>query len=74
MNVPEELREEAAHALKVSPIPALRKLGVEEVAGGIILVGRVPSYYCKQMAQETVMPLLRGRLLQNQVEVVSASR
>jgi hypothetical protein len=58
-----------AEALRHSPIPALRKLSVEESSAGIVITGRVSSYYLKQLAQETVMPLLDQRALVNQVRV-----
>jgi hypothetical protein len=35
-----------------------------------MILGRVPSYYLKQLAQETVMPALNGRALVNRVTVV----
>ena len=35
-----------------------------------MIQGVVPTYYLKQMAQETVMPLLGGRQLLNRVNVV----
>jgi hypothetical protein len=57
-------------ALRHSPIPALRKLGVEETESTVVLMGSVSSYYLKQLAQETVMPVLEGRELLNRVAVV----
>lgn len=62
-----------ALALRQSPIPALRKLIVEEADGTVVLVGSVGSYYLKQLAQETVMPHLDGRCLINRVTVVRAT-
>jgi hypothetical protein len=62
----------AAQALRQSPIPALRKLQVEETDLEVVLSGSVSSYYLKQLAQETVMPLLGGRELLNRVRVVSS--
>ncbi len=64
------LQSRPALALRQSPIPALRKLTVEEADGAVVLVGSVSSYYLKQMAQETVMPHLAGRPLVNRVAVV----
>jgi hypothetical protein len=61
---------QATEALQHSPIPALRKLQVEESEGGIILSGSVPSYYLKQLAQETILPFLDHRDLLNRVTVV----
>jgi len=60
----------ALAALRQSPIPALRKLAVEETDAAVILLGNVSSYYLKQLAQETVMPVLDGRELHNRVMVV----
>jgi hypothetical protein len=57
-------------ALRQSPIPALRKLTVEETAAAVVITGSVSTYYHKQLAQETLMPHLNGRALQNDVLVV----
>ncbi|QJW97429.1 hypothetical protein FTUN_5003 [Frigoriglobus tundricola] len=35
----------------------------------VVITGRVSSYYLKQMAQETVRPVLGARTLLNRVEV-----
>ena len=63
-------RSRAAQALQHSPLPALRKLSVEETDTVVTIDGKVSSYYLKQLAQETVMPLLDGRRLHNRVQVV----
>jgi hypothetical protein len=63
-------QSQAAVALGHSPIPVLRRLTIEETGEAIIIRGRVPSYYDKQLAQETLMPYLQGRSLQNQIIVV----
>jgi hypothetical protein len=60
----------ATTALRQSPIPALRKLTVEETETTVVLLGSVSSYYLKQLAQESVMSVLDGRALQNRVMVV----
>jgi hypothetical protein len=60
----------AALALRRSPIPALRHLQVEETEQDVIVSGSVPSYYLKQLAQETLMPLVGDRQLWNRVLVV----
>jgi hypothetical protein len=57
-------------ALRHSPIPALRKLAIEETNTEVVLIGSVSSYYLKQLAQEAVLPLLEGRELRNRVQVV----
>jgi hypothetical protein len=60
----------ASRALQRSPIPALRNLSLEETVHTVVIRGEVPTYYLKQMAQETVMPMLAGRVLLNRVSVV----
>ncbi len=64
------LGEQAIQVLRDSPIPALRQLRVEETDSRLVLSGELPSYYYKQLAQETLLPLLAGRQLINQVQVV----
>jgi len=59
----------ADQALRQSPFPALRKLRVEETEVAIILSGSVSTYYLKQLAQETLMPLRGSRTLHNRVVV-----
>ena len=60
---------QAAHALRRSLHPALRQLNVESDDRALIISGRVTSYYLKQLAQETIMPV-RGELeLVNRVNV-----
>jgi len=58
-------------ALRRSPLPALRKLSLEESETMVTIQGKVSSYYLKQLAQETILPLLDGRKLLNRVLVVS---
>jgi hypothetical protein len=60
----------AADAIQHSPIPVLRYLSIQESASELVIMGRLPSYYYKQLAQETVLPFLNGRTLVNQVVVV----
>ena len=62
----------AGQVLMQSPIPALRKLFVEENDQSVVLSGSVSSYYLKQLAQETIMPVLGDRQLHNRVLVVRA--
>jgi hypothetical protein len=56
--------------LSSSPIPQLRRLRVESTDVEVVITGQVPSYYLKQLAQETVRPALGTRRLQNRVEVL----
>lgn len=58
-------------ALRRSPIPALRKLTLAESETTVTIQGQVTSYYLKQLAQETILPLLDGRQLLNRVQVVT---
>jgi hypothetical protein len=74
MSLPTLEQTQATLALRQSPLPGLRKLSVEETATAVVLHGTVPSYYQKQLAQETVMPFLAGRKLQNRVLVVPAAQ
>ena len=70
MASPVLLMTQAAHALKRSLHPALRHLSVEETDDSLIISGRVNSYYLKQLAQETLMPVRGARQLVNRVNVV----
>jgi hypothetical protein len=63
------LRRRADQTLLTSPIPALRRLFIEETDEEVVLRGSVPSYYLKQLAQETVMPAVGSRRLQNRISV-----
>jgi hypothetical protein len=60
----------ATQALRHSPIPALRRLDLEETDSAVVITGRVTSYYLKQLAQETILPVLAGRELRNHVNVI----
>lgn len=60
----------AGQVLRQCPIPALRKLHVEETDLRVVIEGSVGTYYLKQLAQETLMPVLGGRELLNRVTVV----
>jgi hypothetical protein len=69
MNPTRTAPSQAANTLRHSPIPVLRKLSVEESDTQIVLSGCVPTYYMKQLAQETIMPFLDHRQLLNHVVV-----
>jgi hypothetical protein len=69
MNPTHVAPSQAALTLRHSPIPALRHLSVEESDTQVVLSGQVPSYYMKQLAQETIMPYLDRRQLLNHVVV-----
>jgi len=69
MNTCTELSPQPATALTASPLGQLRRLVVTADDTQVIITGRVSSYYLKQMAQETVRPVLGERTLLNRVEV-----
>jgi hypothetical protein len=56
-------------ALTSSQLPHLRRLVVTVSEAEVVISGRVPSYYLKQMAQEIIRPSLGHRRLRNRVEV-----
>jgi hypothetical protein len=60
---------EPAEALTTSSLRQLRRLVVSVNDHQVVITGQVTSYYLKQMAQETVRPLLGNRTLLNNVEV-----
>lgn len=64
-----ELAPEPADVMTSSPLGQLRRLVVEADASRVVISGQVNSYYLKQMAQETVRPVLGERTLLNNVEV-----
>ena len=57
-------------ALDETRITALRRLVVQENETSVVLTGTVPSFYLKQLAQETVRALCGQRRLINRIEVV----
>ena len=71
MNSTTHVASQAAHALRKSSHPALRRLSVEGTQGSLVISGRVSSYYLKQLAQETIMSVREGVPLVNKVDVVN---
>jgi hypothetical protein len=63
------LSSRAASALRKSSHPALRRLAVEETDTQVVITGRVSSWYLKQLAQETIMPVRGPRDVVNRVLV-----
>ncbi len=55
-----------------SPVAHLRRLTVTENDAEVVITGRVPSYYLKQLAQEALRHTLGARRLSNRVEVAVA--
>ena len=60
---------DAQAALEKSPLYALRKLKVKQVSDGLLITGRVATFYQKQQAQEIVRAAVRDAHLLNQIEV-----
>ncbi|TWT55217.1 hypothetical protein Pla22_28720 [Rubripirellula amarantea] len=57
-------------ALQQSPYPELRKLTCDcDDQDRIMIVGEVSSYYMKQQAQETVLPVAKSLRIHNAVSV-----
>jgi len=56
--------------LVLSGVPALRLVTVMEQEDMVILSGRLPSYYLKQLAQEALIPHLGQRVLENRITVI----
>lgn len=56
-------------ALSTSPIFLLRELRVEREEHGLVLSGRVSSYYFKQVAQELVRSVAGNVQVTNSIEV-----
>lgn len=69
MNSTSQIVLDAAHALKRSFYPALRRLRVEDAEGTLIVSGRVSTWFLKQIAQETIMPVRGSLRLENRVFV-----
>lgn len=56
-------------ALSTSPIFLLRNLSVKRQERGLVLSGRVSSYYFKQVAQELVRSVASDVQVTNSIEV-----
>lgn len=64
-----ELGETAQDHLRRSPYSAIRRVSCEVRHATLVLHGRLPSYYLKQVAQETVARLDGVIQVVNEVEV-----
>jgi osmotically-inducible protein OsmY len=60
----------AQDRLRQSAHAALREVTCEFLEGVLVLRGRVPSFYCKQLAQETIGPLEGVVQIVNEIDVV----
>ena len=66
-----EVAKAARERLRKSPYQAVRHVGCECDGGVLFLRGRVPSYYQKQLVQETVSELSAVADVVNETEVIS---
>ena len=64
------LAERVERALRATGCGPLRGVEVTVHARLVILGGRVPSYYLKQVAQTTALAVLGARHLRNDLDVV----
>ena len=65
----EEVDPRIKEALANSSVAALRDLRVERMGESLLIVGEVPSFYCKQLAQEVALAVTKHVPLINQVNV-----
>jgi hypothetical protein len=64
-----ELRQDLARRVRERTGRRVRDLTVEVGMNGVVLHGRSPSYYVKQLAQQGVWELLPGVGLRNAIVV-----
>jgi osmotically-inducible protein OsmY len=64
------LAERVERALRATGYPALRTIEVSVHCRRVVLKGRVPSYYMKQMAQAVTLAVAGVQELCNDVEVI----
>ena len=58
-------------ALRATGYASLRSVAVSANAGVVIILGRVPSYFLKQIAQATALAVPGLQQIQNRLDVVS---
>lgn len=63
------LVSEAKRALRNSPVYSMRHLDIETDGDSIVLTGRVPNFYQKQMAQEIVRHVISECHVVNSIDV-----
>lgn len=67
------LAERVEHALCATGYGSLRAVAVSVSDRVVMLLGRVPSYHLKQIAQETVLAVPGAHQIHNGLEVVRPS-
>jgi hypothetical protein len=60
-------------ALKASGVRQLGSVRLLVLDASVELIGEVPSYYLKQLAQESIRPAALGLQIVNQIRVSSAT-
>jgi len=69
-----EIGEAARICLRRQPRSALANIWCDYQAGVLVLRGHVPSYFLKQLAQETVRRVDGVEHIENEIEVDSPAR
>lgn len=69
--LPHEVMEAAQDRLQRSPYTTVRKVSCEYDEGVLLLRGRLPTFYHKQLAQEAVAGLNGVHQVVNETEVVA---
>lgn len=64
-----DVASRARSALSTSPIYVLREIQVEQLDDSLQLVGRVDTFYHKQLAQEVVRAVADGLRVENTILV-----
>jgi len=67
------LAERVEYALRATGYGALRGVEVSVNARVVMLLGRVPSYYLKQIAQATALAVPGAHQVHNGLDVISSS-
>ena len=67
----DDVTEAARCLLQKSPYGIVRGVSCEYDGGVLVLKGRLPSYYHKQVAQEAVVDLHGVQQVHNEIEVVA---
>lgn len=65
-------RAKARQAIRTCPVFAIRQTQVEESKDGLVLSGRVDTWYQKQMAQEIVAAVCKEVQVFNELRVESS--
>jgi osmotically-inducible protein OsmY len=71
LSLPAKIKELAERCLRSTSHLALRNLSCDYLDGVLVLRGRLPTYYLKQVAQEVVTQLEGVESIDNQIQVVT---